>query len=339
MEPLEIYTLAALAAPSITFILQIFFMISFISHVTRNPKTSGPVQRVALCTYITTAIYCLCAICLLLFGSGGQFYIEIKSHQHLFFTTTVFAKSVAIMCFYAFILCRLQYTFQGSAYEVSQRSLRCYWLFVFVNPILILAISWWVIVGKDRLIAGYKYDYIHSGIAVILMTLMSNGIVIHLTYRFCHNLYRLVLAQHSTLTRAPRSPPSCSSTENPNCISSKLESKSSLNERQIGLLQTATKQTVLGIAMGVAVNGCLVTLAVTVFVQLEVLEDGVNRTIIFWAMSLLFIGLTSSIYLGFRVNEKYYDKCFGICHRRMERICQSMAERNVAVKLAESSEL
>lgn len=81
------------------------------------------------------------------------------------------------------------------------------------------------------------------------------------------------------------------------------------------------------------------TLAVTVFVQLEVIEDGVHRTIIFWAMGLLFIVLTSSIYLRFRVNEKYYNRCCGICHRIVERMCQSMAEKSVVLKQEKTAEL
>ena len=140
-------------------------------------------------------------------------------------------------------------------------------------------------------------------IAIILLVKLNGGIVV-CTYKFCLNLYRLVLSHQEK------------------------GQESSLDEQQVRLLNTATRQTLLGIMMGIAITFGMAAVALNVFLSINIPGSIYNRLPVIWALSLLFMGFTTSIYLGFKVNQKYYDKCCGICHRRLENVCEYMAKGN-----------
>ena len=131
---------------------------------------------------------------------------------------------------------------------------------------------------------------------------MDGGVFV-LTYKFCNNLYRLVLAQQ-------------------------VDTSSTLDKKQITLLETATKQTLLGMMMALSIDISMVAIALNVFIQVDLAGSVHNRLIIIWALSLLFIGFTTAIYMGFKVNEEQYTCLCRTCHHRLERLCERMAKRS-----------
>merc|ERR1712087_466211 len=91
---------------------------------------------------------------------------------------------------------RLYYTFHNSAYGISEGLFRFFLGVSVINPLLMIAL---IVSLVETPTADDSY-YVPGFIAIALTFKLDFGVFV-MTYKFCMNLYRLVLSQqHSNLS-------------------------------------------------------------------------------------------------------------------------------------------
>lgn len=200
-------------------------------------------------------------------------------------------------CIYFILVLRVYYTFQNSIYEFER-----YKIYVHAANCAVMVILNIILLIFVQSISGYY-------IFVLWIILLTIGYV-HLLYVFNHNLFLLVLTQRQTI----------------------VNNKQELNERQIKLLTTIRKHTILGsYIVFVNVMFGLFIIMISSIAQNKVNEVGFVLIyfgfVICW-FSFLLVG-PLCIYLGYGQNQELYMKCCRLCDNKCKNICIEFAERKI----------
>ena len=270
-------------------------------------STFSPIHLSALFSFGCTALWSLSSASLFIWLKPN--FADIKQEPlnvKLCLLFYVLSQIAVIMSIYAFMIFRLYFTFKGSMYAITKTAMRCYVVAMCSFPALIFTVIVLNVGARANDVSAMENASLYAGIAAAIVAVLGNASVFHLTYTFAHRLYSLVLSQRR------------------NAYNADIEA---LDEREMGLLQTVTKNTNLGILMAISITCSMTVLASMNF--LEIQRRVHARFIVLWTLSLQYIGLTTSIYLGFRGNEKHYNFCCTLCQKKLTKICAQMVERRI----------
>eukprot|EP01084_Bolivina_argentea_P088270 159388_1 len=223
-----------------------------------------------------------------------EFLYQLHPNKHIwipFYWSFYLFIAISFLLFYAFMLLKLHFIFEGSIFKVKPQTIKFH-IFILIS-ITITGFS--AIVLKMMDYDKYYYRLLQVLLAICCVSLF------HLIYLFNSKLFRLTLSQRRTIST-------------PGSIAS-------LSERQIALLQTITKQVLLGCIM-------ISMLIVLIFV---VLTYSLTHTFILWFFgwcTTMNIG-TLCVYLGFSVNQHIYKCICKPCHFYCGKLCNKIAEHNL----------
>ena len=212
----------------------------------------------------------------------------------------------SILCVYTFLLYRISKTFDGTMYQVNTKLLYLHSINMFIMAAIFITDS----------IFDYDGDIIYSYLSVVfILTLLIIGYG-HLLYTFNHNLFLLVLSQRQTV------------------VNPTLDIE--LNQRQIKLLRTIRKHSILAFYMLLTSLTMIITFLLVSFMGYDENISITNRNII-WGIHILNVAAFLNIgplciYLGFEINKNFYQKMWGLCDRKCDNICTSLAENRLRLK-------
>ncbi len=216
---------------------------------------------------------------------------------HIVGWISIFGASILT---YLFLLFRVYFTFKESMYEIKKCT-------IYLHSTNIASMSLLLV----SFLGTYTewFDFI---LFSLWLTSLSIGYT-HLLYLFNHNLFLLVLSQRQTIIND--------------------EKNIELNQRQINLLCTIRKHTILGFFMVLssltylAANGPSIN-SLDKINSAPWIKDGV----MYLVASINFISLNTSpflVYLGFNMNRKLYSKLCSFCDKKCKNICIRLTEKNL----------
>lgn len=213
------------------------------------------------------------------------------------------AISAESLFIYSFLLFRIYYTFKQSIYEMQR-------FIIYLHTINIALIFLSLILT------------IFSGYALLLWIILLTIGYIHLLYLFNDNLFVLMLSQKDTMLNEYKT--------------------SELSERQINILSTIRKHTILGVFIVVS-NLLLIGVYLLLFViPMMTLTDTMTYVVLCIVNFIAYIFITVAplcIYLGFQKNQKLYLKICGVCDGKCKDLCIRFTERKLDIQDNDSDQL
>ena len=206
--------------------------------------------------------------------------------------------NVAIFSINTLTIMRLYHTFKGSLYEIHKSLTYCYVAY------MIILMSSWLSGGYLSYIESFRFARIAISTGAIVFMI---GYA-HITYKFNHNLFQLVLQQRSTIIHN--------------------DQETELNIRQKKLIQAIVKQTLLACWM------CLIliffAISLTCIAIINPPYEGIVAMYGQWVNGLTAIGISITSSLTFAVNGRLYRRICSVCHSKCDKICQSRASKYIS---------
>lgn len=290
------------------FFISVALCISSIRSFCWNNDLSKCIKIITIIVFIMSCInglYGFTTALIAYLESGRDLYNIFRIDIISFLFTIIFIS--LWLAIYILLLVRLHDTFKESIHKFPLRIFKVH----IVNIILFLSL--YIIC----IVTIYFNDSIpiHSEIWLAAYFILYLGGIIHLLYAFNQKLYKLIFLVKQTL------------------YSDVVE----LNDRQIQLLGNIRKHAVLAVWIVICILSTMGQYAILVMVILR--EDN-EETVVYetpnslsgvWMISLQVLDLLVPlcIYLGYRANEKMYQRLCGKCDRICKVCCDCLAERKV----------
>ena len=195
---------------------------------------------------------------------------------------------------YILLISRVYYTFHGTMYQVKKCTLVSH-MIIFL---IVLGLNITFLVSTATVLTWVYYAW-------CILMMIGYG---HLLYLFNYNLFQLVLSQRQTVVMEENN-------DTP---------KVSLNGRQLNLLSTIRKHTLLGTFM---------VFSNFLIFSFYILQISVASVIfIYCNQASMFIFVATSpicIYLGFMQSRKSYQRCCYLCDKKCRTVCHGLAMRRM----------
>ena len=250
--------------------------------------------------------------------------------------------ALAFFAYYIFMVFRLFYVFEHSIYHMSDKSIYFHiGLLIISGFIFLIAIIFY----------EFLYEFTIYYICLSLMIILFVTGFSHLVYSFNTNLFALVLSKRRSMVHFPsptmtlqsidlnkinkqssreiddESPKTISTIESSSNVdrqSSQISVTTSFTDRQLVLLQTIIKHTVLGVIM---------ILMIIIFIIITFISAGIggdNGEIIFWWFQVICTCTVSfCVYMSFRMNHKYYQVFCSFCDSKFSNFCEILANQQI----------
>ena len=251
------------------------------------------------CTGITAFIFSICFVVndIILATCIGP--PELSQTANIVFYLNMIASLLTIYSVYTMLLLRLYYTFRDSIYRVKSHEFFIHAIIIVITLAIMISLPFLSAVAMNYCVALW----------IILLTM---GYV-HLLYEFNHNLFLLILSRRKSAV--------------PNIPAVRKESGESveLDIRQLDLLSTMRKHSILGCFMVLTNLSFVMTLAFGTFIYSTVESD-----VAFLVFLHTFIASGPlCIYLGFKQNADLYEKCCNLCDRKCKKKFITLAENRL----------
>ena len=194
--------------------------------------------------------------------------------------------SFSFLSFYGLMVLRLHHIFRGTAYQISQK-----------------IIFWHLIINALSLMLSYVSIYfflyhleasVHFIFFGVMLAVFCCGLL-HLIWLFNSKLFQLTLTMN--------------------------DAHCSLNERQLAMLKTLRKHTLLGSLLVFAVLGDICIVIVFVLS---------NNAIVWWiGWCISFSSGSLCVFLGFTANQTRYDRICWFCDNGCDVLCQYIVQKNM----------
>lgn len=251
----------------------------------------------------------------------GQFWYSLTDNQRnkdIAWEITDTAPVGVSLSTYMFLLFRLYYVFKDTYYRTSKTIFYLhgiFWVILLLFAIVPVFFEW---IAHIHLFS----ELIEDSIWVIVLSMIFG----HLLYNFNHKLFLLVISQKQTMYFVDSS-------------QDEIDNKSmELNQRQIRLLNTMRKQTILGCIM--VISNLMYAASIWVIRVLEFLQESDTDeyslaikivyciNLVLW--SIFTNGAPFAINLSFRVNTKFYMRICGSCDNKCRRYYVHKAEKRIS---------
>ena len=312
MATTDVYIAMRITVPAVCFtLIEIPLFISLLNQLYRGEGQMVQIQFKcsATITFIFSTLFGIIDIVsqIMVWLVPLEFNITLNGVQiYYIYVTRVTLMLLTIYSIYTILLLRLYHTFQESIYQISTRQLYMHVINVSIT-IITFIMSFYPFTPHKALI---------KEILVIWVILLTMG-YIHLLYTFNRNLFLLVLSQRKSVVM--------SSKQNTDHDDTKIEPVE-LNERQINMLSTIRKHTILGSFM-VFSNLCFASFLIFFYESVFV-----NPIASFFFMVIVHIFVITGplcIYMGFEKNKDFYHKCCNLFDKTCTNICVTLAEKRL----------
>ena len=285
--------LLTLIVSIIGLLIQIPLLLVLITRLTANEQQK-PLKTYKYCAIIAFIFAILTSI-------GQMFQSLDEKYEYIGDILGDNAPIGVSLSTYIFLLLRLHFTFRETRY----RTKRC---IIYMHTItFILLISMAIIPPFIEVFIDIN-ELIEDTIWCILLSIAFG----QLLYQFNHNLFLLALSQRQT-------------------ISLGANINYELNQRQIRLLTTMRKHTILGCVM--MISNLMYAVANLLLYYGHGTMDIVSVKVIFVLHLILWFifanGCPLAIFLGFGVNVKLYFLLFRLCDKKCGKNCQQLAEEEL----------
>ena len=284
-------------ASCIIILLQSIFMVKSCIIDYKTKRTNKKPLRLAIAIFSANIIVSIIAIIQTILYYVGSDSVNIT------LSIGAFLNSIIVSLLYSFMILRLYQTFNETLYEVKPAVL---WLHIVL--IVYVAIGGFFFpfvllqdVGNDT-----KVIFI-----IIILIPFCMGLT-HLIHSFNYKLFQLVLLQRQSLT------------------TNSNDTQQNLDERQLKLLKTIRKHTILGIFIILAQ---LIIMFVGVLIY-GLSDKNVNEISIgYWIITdICIIMETTSLFIGFSDNNNRYICLCKYCDNLCSDICINCAKKSIKSK-------
>ena len=307
----QVYLIMALELPitawisiissSIIVLFQFLFITSLIYSFYCSSKHNGSkfksIKYTSLGTFICIGLaFTIWIIEEILFRKYGQTGSDIWLPWFISFFTFI---GISFFLFYILMLLRLHFTFQDTDFQINNITVKFHGVLIF----LIMTFGPICVFIK---INNYN-DWIYYGLVMILLIICSVS-SLHLIYLFNKKLFDLTISVRQSLIMVDP-------------YNSEQKGELVLNERQLRMLKTIRKQTLLGcmvvgmIIMSVMIIGCY----------------ALFRIYAIWWIGWMFTWNTGTlcVFLGFTVNQSRYNCICILCDFLCKKLCERMVEKRI----------
>lgn len=300
----EIHTLNRLIRDVFLVIWTLILFVKITIHVYYSPKTENishkPLRYASLVTIGSLFIG-------FIFSIIELFTIEaIRSVYYL-------ALNCAFIASYTMVLLQLYYSFKSSIYKIPNKTFYFHFILGLLCEFFFILSA---ILDYFRIHPWKLYIQAIAGICFLIG-------VFQITFSFNRKLVLVILSQRRPTVHKQ-------SSEYKKQIELGIEAKVSLSDRQLSVLQTIVKHTVLSSFE----IGCYLFLCIVVVIAALIDPDRkyeIGSIIRMWCFALAIIVVTICIYLSFVIhNDQYYKicgKCDNCCRFMCERLATSSIER------------
>ena len=228
--------------------------------------------------------------------------------------------AIALVSYYLYHITALYIVYKESAFAISKKCLYTH----LAIAILMLITPPFLEIDPDNFILFYV-------IMIPLMFLLFGGLM-HIMYKFNHNLFLIVLQDKQRLIELPAtSPATPASTASTASLGDDIEKKAmavASSQCNDSLLDTITKQSLLSsIQISVILFIMIYTLVIFIGGWYSLTFRGINVWI---TQTIPLIISPTCLYLGFTMNNNIYQYICGKCHNKCKNKCNTIA----AVKAA-----
>eukprot|EP01084_Bolivina_argentea_P107372 191972_1 len=277
---------------SIVVIFQIIFISSLINSFYHDEHINSKMKRIAYVALSTFTCLGIAFICWIIDECLYRLHPNPNSWVPFYWLFFVFLL-ISFLFFYAFMLLRLYYIFDGTIFQINPITK---WLHIIMN----IQITIGGIIAIIFNAIGYNSIYYILAIILLIIFCVS---LFHLVYLFNVKLFKLTILTRQTI------------------VSNKSNEELNLNERQLSLLATMRKHTLLGSTM----------VAIVVFDVLIVVIYNITSNYMIWTIgwSLTMTIGSLCIYLGFIANKSAYIFVCGQCDVCCRILCIKITERKI----------
>ena len=299
-----------------------------------DPVINKGVKYASLTMFYALIIAHTSHILLFTFGSDRDnilFYVIVA----IFYLAFAFA----FFAYYIFMVVRLYHVFQNSIYAMTKKA-------IYFHVCILVCCCF--IYGIAIIFYEVLEDFTTYYICLSLCTILFASGFSQLVYSFNSNLFALVLSKRRLMIHFP-SPTLNSMATNKMSItmakSSSIEETTenqspqltsigntdgtlsitdTFTERQLVLLRTIIKHTVLGAIM---------ILMIILFIMINILSliiGGKSGEVLFWwGQVVSTCTVTTCVFMGFRVNHWFYTSFCTFCDRKCSNFCEYCANQQV----------
>lgn len=245
---------------------------------------------------------------------------ETSAITHIRYSIVWFSFAVSRISFYLFMVFRVHYVFRNTSLALSKHALIIHAIIILISPI-------WIIVMV--ILQSYEYQTLYQNTSILLIVIMMIG-SIHLLYFFNRSLFKMLKAENVRET----SMHSTASQSQTNTASDTGITVSREKKRNKALLDTIVKHNLL-----TSITILMFLIFVIMFGLLSFgLEWNDTQKYLLWWIQCLSINIaTFCIFLGFNINNFWYDVICGKCNDCCSSVFKLGDEQNLALYMKDDT--
>eukprot|EP01084_Bolivina_argentea_P215648 366161_1 len=292
----------SIAGAIIIIIMTIFIINSIKIECSQNKNKAKNKKMNKKPLYLAIAIFTAYILLSATAISQAILIFKASEHYHILSVIGNIINSIAMCLVYSFMILRLYDTFESTMYEITK---------LFLISHIIVAIYYAIGCSLIPVVILHKNIKRIAKLFYIIIVIIPVTIgLIHLIYSFNSKLFALVLLQRKTL------------------ISS--NDSNNLNDRQLKLLSTIRKHSILGGFM--ILSGFIVLIYCIVFYGLKNIDHD-THVIVYWIVNDICIILTSTcLFIGFTQHSKIYMCLCKHCDNQCTNMCIKLATNQMKAK-------